>query len=80
MWGASLRAVIAFAGGYFIALIVERMLGLLLAVAQDAPGSGNSAPIGALSVVQENFLLLVLLGAIIAWLARAHVEAKLVGP
>lgn len=80
MWGATVRAVTSVVGGFFVALIVERFLGVLLDLANGAPDSSGSPIIGALTTAHENFYLLVLLGIVVAYLARAHVEAKMVSP
>lgn len=79
MWGAVVRAATDIVGGYFVALIVERMLGVMLSLIENAPGAENSQLPGAIATVEQNFLLLVLLGVVIAFLARAHVESQLVG-
>lgn len=79
MWGAVVRATVSVVGGYFIALIVERMLGVMVTLANGAPNSGQSSLPGALATVQDNFFLIVLLGIVVAYLARAHVESRLVG-
>lgn len=79
MWGRLLRAATSAVGGYFIALIVERMLGVLLTLYNNAPGSGSSVFPTAISTVQSNFLLLVGIGIVATYLAGAHVEAQLVG-
>jgi len=78
MWGAVARAATSAVGGYFVALIVERMLGVLATLANDAPNSDSSPIPGAIITVQENFFLLVLLGIVVAYLASAHVEASLI--
>lgn len=80
MWGATVRAATDTVGGFFVALIIERMLGVINSVGQNAPDSGSSPVISATLVMQENFYLLVILGIIAAYLARAHVEAKMVNP
>lgn len=78
MWGIVARAASSVVGGYFVALIAERMLGVLVTLANDAPNSDSSPIPGALTAVQENFFLLVLIGIVVAFLAAAHVEASIV--
>lgn len=80
MWGTFWTAATSLVGGYFVALIVERVLGVMLTVAQNAPNSDSSAVVDAISTAQSNFYLLVILGIVIAFLARAVVEARLVSP
>lgn len=77
MFRAVKQAVIDIPGGFFIALIVERVLGLLITVGADAPGESGWL-LDALRTVQDNFYLLVLLGVVVAFLTRAHIEANLV--
>lgn len=79
MWGIVFRSALDAAGGYFIALIVERTLGVMLTLAEDAPNSDGSSIVGAMQTAQENFLLLIILGIVLTFLARAHVESQLAG-
>lgn len=77
MWGQVVRAATSIVGGYFVALIVERSLGVMVDIAKGAPGNDSYGLVGAMSTVHNNFLLLVCIGIVVAFLARAHVEAQL---
>jgi len=78
MWGLLWRGATSLVGGYFVALIVERVLGVMLTVANNASNSGTSAVVDAIGTVQSNFYLLVIIGAVVAFLAGTVVEARLV--
>lgn len=77
MWDITVRSAVDVVGGFFVALVVERMLGVLHSLGTNAPNAGSSDVVSAIATVQDNFLLLILLGIVVAFLARAQVEAQL---
>lgn len=79
MLGAIVRAAIIHGPlGYLFALIVSEMFGALLPVMQAAPDSAAKADlVGAAQIMQEQFLLLVLIGIVVTLIARGAVEGSL---
>jgi len=77
MWGPIAQAATSVVGGYFIALITEKGLGLLVQIGNDAPNSGSSTVIGWIQIIEQNFLFLVLIGIVVSFLAQAHARSKL---
>jgi len=78
MLGVMIRSAVVFAPiAYLIALIVERVLGVVIGVAHDAPASGAKGNlVGALQVIQANLLLLALLAIVVVVLARGYIEGS----
>lgn len=80
MWGAIIRhGLIAAPFAFGFALIGEKVLGVALTLMKDAPESGGSPLIEAVSAMQSNLLLLFIVAILIQVLAQAHLEAKLGG-
>lgn len=79
MLGAFARAGVGALGAYFIALVIERVLGAFLSVMASAPGGSSSMVYSATAAAQQNFLLLALVGILVAFLVNAQVESRLGG-
>jgi len=78
MLAAIVRAAVVNAPiGFLVAVVLERTLTVLLGVMQAAPSSPSKDRfVEAVSIVESNFLLLVLLGILVVVLARAHIESS----
>lgn len=78
MLAAIVRAAVVSAPiGYLIAIIVEKTMEVCITIMEAAPASPSKDKfINAATLVQENFLLLVLVGILITLLARAHIESE----
>lgn len=79
MLGALARAAVGALGAYLVALILEEMLGAFLSVMANAPNGSSSSIYNATAAVQQNFLLLALVGIVVAFVVDAQVESRLGG-